>query len=380
MKLEHYIQVGQQRLRCGYTTGTAAAAAVRGAAELLFCGHRCPTIQVETPIGILVTVETEGLRREGEWVHCGVRKDGGDDRDETDGLLICARIRKRTDGAITIDGGEGVGRVTRPGLDQPVGSAAINSTPRKMILEQVQLAQQQASIHTGVEVVIYVPEGSKAAAKTFNPRLGIVGGISILGTSGIVRPMSEEALKASIHAELSMLRAEGRTDLLLSPGNYGADFCREALGLSLDGAVQCSNFIGDSLDMAVQLGFRRCLLVGHVGKLVKCAAGVMNTHSRVADGRMEVLAAHGALLGGKPSLIRSIMESVTTDSALEALQRENLLQPVMEQVTTAAHRHLQRRGGEMQVEVIIFSKVYGLLGQSPGAQGLVDRCREEEQR
>lgn len=378
VKLEHYIQVGQKRLRCGYTTGTAAAAATRAAAELLLQGSSCSVCCIETPAGIVVRTEPEGLRREGEWAVCGVRKDAGDDCDVTDGLLICARVRTRSDGEITIDGGEGVGRVTRPGLDQPIGNAAINSGPRSMIREQAEAALKAAGASGGLEVVIYVPEGERAAEKTFNPRLGIEGGISILGTSGIVRPMSEEALMASIHAEIKMLRAEGRAHLLVSPGNYGADFCRDALGLELDNAVQCSNFIGDTLDCAAGQGFQTCLLVGHIGKLVKCAAGVMNTHSRIADGRMEVLAAYAALCGGSRELILEMMNAVTTDSALEALKRENLLEDVMANVTEAAHRHLQRRAGEMQVEIVMFSKVYGLLGESHGAEALMQRLREEQ--
>lgn len=375
MKLEHYIQVGQKRLRCGYTTGTAAAAAARAAAELLLRGSQCLVCCIETPARIAVRTEPEGLRREGEWAICGVRKDAGDDCDVTDGLLICAKVRKRGDGQITIDGGKGVGRVTRPGLDQPVGNAAINSGPRAMIREQAEAALKAAGSSCGLEIVVEVPEGERVAEKTFNPRLGIEGGISILGTSGIVRPMSEEALKASIRAEIQMLRTEGRTHLLISPGNYGADFCREELGLDLDGGVQCSNFIGDTLDCAAGQGFQSCLLVGHIGKLVKCAAGVMNTHSRVADGRMEVLAAHAALCGGSRKLVQEIMRAVTTDSALEALKQAQLLEDVMTGVTEAAHQHLQRRAGKMQVEIVMFSHVYGLLGESQGAELLMQRLR-----
>lgn len=378
MKLEHYIQVGQQRLRCGYTTGTAAAAAVRAACELLLRKKSCPVVEIETPAGITVRADVEALRMEGEWAVCGVRKDAGDDSDVTDGLLICARVRRRTDDVITIDGGEGVGRVSRPGLDQSVGNAAINSGPRAMIQAQAQSVLEQSDTPSGLEIVLFVPEGEACAQKTFNPRLGIEGGISILGTSGIVRPMSEEALTASIHTELNMLRSEGSTQLLMSPGNYGADFCRDALGLELNKAVQCSNFIGDTIDHAVSLGFEGCLLVGHIGKLVKCAAGIMNTHSKVADGRMEVLAAHAAMTGAGREAVMEIMHAATTDSALECLKRVDLLDIVMESVTKAAWTHLQRRAGGMRMEVVIFSKVYGLLGMSDGAQDLIETRKGEQ--
>lgn len=371
MKLEHYIHVGQKRLRCGYTTGTAAAAAVRAAVELLLNGQSCAVVTVDTPAGIPVHAEIENLCRVGEWACCGVRKDGGDDHDATDGILICAKVRRRMDEQIIIDGGEGVGRVTRSGLDQSVGNAAINSVPRAMILAQAQAALDSAKEQSGLEIIIYVPDGAKCAQKTFNPRLGIEGGISILGTSGIVRPMSEDALKASIHTELKMLRSEGVDTILLSPGNYGADFCRETLSLELERAVQCSNFIGDTLDDAAALGFQRCLLVGHIGKLVKCAAGIMNTHSRVADGRMEVMAAHAAMAGANRALVCALMEAATTDSALELLESAGLTEQVMNSITQAAHAHLQRRGGEMQVELVLFSKVFGLLGTSSRVNDLI---------
>ena len=218
MRLEHYIPVGKERLRCGYTTGTCAAAAARGAAEYLLTGRRPAAVQILTPAGITVTAELEDWSRGSDWARCAVRKDGGDDPDVTDGLLIYAQVNLRSGEGIAIDGGPGVGRVTRPGLDQPVGQAAINSTPRRMIEAECSAALQASGSPGGLLVTILVPEGPKLAKKTFNPRLGIEGGISILGTSGIVRPMSEAALVDSLYLEMDQLHARGGRDVLITPG------------------------------------------------------------------------------------------------------------------------------------------------------------------
>lgn len=378
-KLEHYISVGKKRLRCGYTTGTCAAAAARGAADALLTGKRAESACITTPAGIQVELELLEWRFGAGWVECAVEKDAGDDPDVTDGILIVARVFRRTDGAFTIDGGEGVGRVTQPGLNQPPGGAAINSTPRRMILEQLEAACGAAGVHCGLDVVISAPDGVKLAAKTFNPRLGIEGGISILGTSGIVRPMSEAALVDSLRIEVDMARAAGIEDLLVTPGNYGADFAREILGLDGSRIVSCSNYLGEVIDYAAGLGFRSFLLVGHLGKLVKVAAGTMNTHSRIADGRRETMAAHTALCGGGRELVRAVFEAATTEGALTLLEAAGLLPPVMEGVTTALYEALcHRAGAEMNMQGIVFSSRFGLLGKTPGADDLLLRHRRRE--
>jgi cobalt-precorrin-5B (C1)-methyltransferase len=247
-----------------------------------------------------------------------------------------------------------------------------------MIARQAEEAAQRAGYHGGITVTISIPGGKELARKTFNPRLGIEGGLSVLGTSGIVRPMSEAALVDTIRAQLNQRKSEGAEHLLLSPGSYGAEFCRSALGLELEGSVQCSNYIGETLDYAALLGFSSLLLVGHVGKLVKVAAGVMNTHSRVADARLESLAAHAALSGASRETAGQIMGSVTTDAALDILKKEGLLEPVMDSVTAAIGFHLRRRGGvQMQVEAIVFSNRLGLLGMTEGAEQLLRYHRKE---
>ena len=373
-QLEEYIMVGTKRLRCGYTTGTCAAAASRAAAELLLLGKEVPAVTIATPAGIDVVVEVEECDSGPGWASCAVRKDGGDDPDVTDGALVFSRVESASTPGITIDGGEGVGRVTREGLDQPVGAAAINSTPRRMIAEQIQEVVQMAGEgeEGGFLVTISIPAGVQLAAKTFNPRLGIEGGISVIGTSGIVKPMSEEALISSIELEMRTLKARGVDDLLIVPGNYGRDFACGQLALNMDEAVSCSNFFGATLDRACVLGFNRLLIVGHIGKMAKVAGGIMNTHSRVADCRVEVLAAHAALIGAPQEVVQTIMDAATTDAALDALHACGLVEATMKSLMVRLADKLNHRvAGACQAEAIVFSNVHGVLGMTPGAEELM---------
>ncbi|WP_294756725.1 cobalt-precorrin-5B (C(1))-methyltransferase CbiD [uncultured Flavonifractor sp.] len=371
-RLELYIPVGRQKLRCGYTTGTCAAAAAAGAAARLLTGETLPAVRIITPAGVAVEAELLQHAAGEGWAACAVRKDGGDDPDVTDGALIFARVERTDTPGIIIDGGEGVGRVTLPGLDQPVGAAAINSTPRRMIAEQLETAAARAGYTGGLRAVISVPEGEALAKRTFNPRLGIVGGISILGTSGIVKPMSEAALLDSLYLEMDQRRAAGTEDLLLTPGNYGESFAREVLGLNLDRWCMCSNYLGAAIDHAAGAGFRSVLVVGHLGKLIKAAAGCMNTHSKTADARRETLTAHAALAGADGALLRALFDSPTTDAGVELLKQAGLLEPVMASIGEALDGQLKRRAGEgLTIEALFFSNQYGILGKTPGAERLL---------
>ena len=370
--LELYIPVGNKQLRCGYTTGTCAAAATAGAVRLLLTGEALPAVRVDTPAGIAVEVELLEQSAGPGWASCAVRKDGGDDPDVTNGTLIFARAEKTGAPGITIDGGTGVGRVTRPGLDQPVGAAAINSTPRMMIRHQAEEEMARAGYTGGLLITISVPEGEALAAHTFNPRLGIEGGISILGTSGIVRPMSEAALIDSLYLEQDIAKAAGVTDLLVTPGNYGDSFAEGTLDLDLTHRCTCSNYLGHAIDHAAGLGFRSFLLVGHLGKLIKVAAGNMNTHSKVADGRRETLTAHAALASGSPALLKALFACPTTDAGVERLKEEGLLEPVMASIAQALEEVLHHRAGpDLAIEAVFFSNQYGLLGKTTGAEKLL---------
>lgn len=376
---EHYVLSGGRRLRCGYTTGTCAALAAAGAARLLLTGTAPEAVSLTTPKGIEVSVplaEAE-LLEGGARARCAVQKDAGDDYDVTNGMLVRAAVKKSAAPGIQIDGGEGVGRVTKPGLDQPVGEAAINRVPRRMIEEQVQKVCGGLGYGGGMEVVVSIPGGEEAAARTFNPVMGVKGGLSILGTSGIVEPMSEQAIVDTIAVQQRQAGLEGTGDLILTPGNYGEDFLRDT---GLDGlgvpVVKCSNFLGEALDIAATQRFKRVLLVGHIGKLVKVAGGIMNTHSRYADCRAELFCAHAALCGADRALCQKLMDAATTDACIELLDSAGLRGPVMESLLDAIQLHLERRAaGAYEIGAVVFSNAYGLLGQTERAKEIIARWK-----
>ena len=355
------------KLRNGYTTGTCAAAAAKAAAFRLLTGRACEKVCVTLPDGQLIRLEARLLSADDTTVRCGVVKDAGDDPDITDGMMICASVSMREDQEIMIDGGEGVGRVTLPGLDQPVGAAAINSGPRKMITEAL------SDVPFGFDVVIDIPGGKEAAAKTLNASLGIIGGLSVLGTTGIVKPMSEQALLDTIQLEIRQRIALGDQILFMTPGNYGETFLKEHYPAAAAHVIKVSNYIGDSLDMALSAGVRGIMLTGHIGKMVKVAGGIMNTHSRNADARMEILAANAAACGADIRLVRDILEAKTTDAGLDLLDEAGLMAPVMQRLVEKMEMYLTRRtGSDIPIGIVIFSNVYGLLGKNAVAAQMLE--------
>ena len=374
--MEEYIVKDGKKLRLGYTTGSCAAAAAKAAAYMLLTGRRKNTIDLLTPKGIRLHLTVEEIRITSAEASCAIRKDSGDDPDATRGTLVFACVRKTDAPGVLIDGGAGVGRVTKRGLDQPVGAAAINSVPRRMIEENVREVCALCGYDGGISVVISVPEGEALAKKTFNPRLGIVGGISILGTTGIVEPMSEQALVDTIRVELRQRRELGAEYVLLTPGNYGADFIRDSIGIDPRTAVLTSNFIGDALELSRELGFHGALLIGHIGKLVKLAGGMWNTHSKFGDCRMELLAAHAASLGLRPEKVSELLQCVMCDDALRILLEEQLYDAVLARLAGRIEFHLQHKCGEMEIGAMVFSKEYGRLCQTGCAQALLQKIME----
>ena len=375
--MEQYVIRDGKSLRLGYTTGSCAAAAAKAACQMLLTGETVSTVSLIPPKGIPLELEVLEITAAEASVRCAIRKDGGDDPDITSGSLIFAEVSRTSEPGILIDGGFGVGRVTKRGLDQPVGNAAINSVPRKMIRENLEQVCAACSYCGGLKVIISVPDGEKLAKKTFNPRLGIVGGISILGTTGIVDPMSEKALLDTIRVELRQRQANGAEYVLLTPGNYGSEYIRSTLGIDPTLAVQSSNFIGDTIDMCREMGFKGALLIGHIGKLVKIAGGMLNTHSKYGDCRMEILAAHAGAAGVAPEVIEQLLGCVACDDVLRILQEHGGYEPVMERVTEKVQFHLQHRSDEMEIGTYIFSKEYGLLGQSSNAKELLEKILED---
>lgn len=368
--LEKYITKGGKPLRMGYTTGSCAAAAARAAAVLLLTGRRVGNIRLQTPGGETVEIEVEHAERLEHTARCAVVKDAGDDPDQTDGAWVGCTVSHLPEGW-QVEGGKGVGRVTKPGLACAVGEAAINPVPRAMILQQLRAAAAECGYGGGLRAVVDVPQGETIAEKTFNPRLGIVGGISILGTTGLVEPMSAAALVATIHAELDSLAVSGTQVLLVVPGNYGADFARKRWGLALEQGVKCSNFIGETLDYGIHKGFRRILLLGHAGKLVKLAAGIMDTHSRVADGRMEVLAAHAGLCGVAPEQLAILLDCATVNAADSLLHGLGVAEAVWRSVSARVELHLQHRACGAEVAFAAFAQ-RGIVMQGGAVEAMIE--------
>ncbi len=373
----------QTKLRTGYTTGSCAAAAAKAAAHMLVSGEVVGEVSLVTPAGIRLYLEVEDIVKENNYVSCAIRKDSGDDPDVTNGILVYARVTFAQDDVVKskviLEAGEGIGRVTQKGLEQSIGDPAINLVPRRMIREAVEEELQKAGIDRGVRVMIWVPDGAEIARKTFNPKLGIEGGISILGTTGIVEPMSEKALTDTIFVEMKVRRENGMDYCYVVPGNYGSDFLHDTLGYQEDAAVKCSNYVGEVIDDAVRLQMKGILLVGHIGKFIKLAAGIMNTHSRQADGRMEILAAHAAMAGGSRELIRQLMECITTTAALELLEKEGILKEVMSTVMIKIEEHLKHRAGDgLEIGAVMFSKEMGILGKTSDADRLAQKIQSRK--
>ena len=371
--MEEFVVKEGKRLRLGYTTGSCAAAAAKAAAWMLLTGREKTAVTLHTPKGMDLSLSVQDIRREEGAVSCAIVKDGGDDPDITAGALIYARVSRIPERDVLIDGGFGVGRVTKPGLDQKPGQAAINSVPRKMIRENLLEVAAALDYTGGFRVEISVPLGEILAKKTFNPRLGIVGGISILGTTGIVEPMSEQALLDTIRVELRQKRTQSDF-VLLTPGNYGSDFIRDSLGIDPRNAVQVSNFIGDALDMCKELDFRGAVLIGHIGKLVKLGGGMMNTHSKYGDCRTEILSAMAGAEGVDSSVIQNMLDCVSCDECLHLLEPTGKREAVLNRLLDRIHFHLRSRAGEdFQIECAMFSKEYGLLGKTAGAEEAMEK-------
>ena len=368
-----------KNLRCGYTTGSCATAAAKAAATMLLTGERVDSVRIDTPKGIVLNLEPLEVEQKENYVSCAIRKDSGDDPDDTNGILVFARVDKVAEPGVHIEGGLGVGRVTKPGLACSVGGPAINPTPRRMITAEVTSVIEDNAYDGGLAVTISIPEGVEIAKKTFNPRLGIVGGLSVLGTSGIVEPMSEKALIETMYVEMRAQKARGNKNLLVFFGNYGEDFTRDVMQLDLEGAVTCSNFVGELLDYAVFLGFETLLLIGHSGKLVKLAQGVMNTHSKYADCRTELFALEAMFHGASIEVGQEIYGCLTTDEVTKILKRENLFESVIEKVTDKIDFYMQHRvHGKIKTAAFMFSNVYGILGKTKYADALIQLHKKKE--
>ena len=408
-------------MRSGFTTGSCSAAASAAALTMLLTQKKIDTVTILTPKGVSYSPVIEEPRFDPHGASCAVRKDGGDDVDITDGILVCAEVRfsdpetvaarnraalaeagmePEPDGTLPdwmsprvfIDGGEGVGRVTRPGLDMPVGFAAINSTPRRMIIRETGRVCEDLCYDGAYEVKIFVPEGRETAKKTFNSHMGIEGGISILGTSGVVEPMSVQALLDTIRVDLSMQKSEKMPVAVIVPGNYGETFLGKEYNFPKSKIVHCSNYVGEAIDMAIEMGFDRILMAAHTGKFIKVSGGIMNTHSSEADGRAELLlaaAVEAAVRLRSTALTlekeKELLDCVSTTAGLEILRDLGLLEETSRVAVEKIQKSLLYRTkktlakeelGRVQIECILYENSMGELACTEHAKEFLREALE----
>ncbi|MDE6021197.1 MAG: cobalt-precorrin-5B (C(1))-methyltransferase CbiD [Ruminococcus sp.] len=374
---DRYIYRGTKRLRCGYTTGSCAAGAAKAAAKMLLSGITVESIDIVTPSGQDLKLYVIQQNLCANYASCAVVKDGGDDPDVTNGIAIFAEVSKM-ENDIEILGGEGIGIVTKAGLDQPVGEAAINSVPRKMIASAVNDIANAYNYNGGFRIIISAPMGKEIAKKTFNPRMGIVDGISIIGTTGVVEPMSNSAIIETIRTEANIRKASGYKNILFNLGNYSEDFIKLRAEKLASRAVVCSNFIGDAIDIGASLGFKGILIIGHIGKLIKLGSGIMNTHSSYADGRMETLMACGTLAKTDNDILSQLAECVTVDAALDILYKYNAAEQVLAVLAKRVEYYLRARvKDEAEIGAVIFSNKHELILKTKTADNLIKKISEE---
>ncbi len=389
--MDQYIYKNQKKMALGITTGSCAALTARAAALHLMGYGPVSESSLMTPKGIRVTFPVVLSEADETHAEYGIQKDSGDDPDVTHGTYIYTCVQRAEEKDLPefvfkselypnlyLDGGEGVGRVTKPGLTQPVGYPAINEVPRSMIFQAVADVLDSADEHGSFLITVRIPEGKTLAKKTFNPRLGIEDGISVLGTSGIIEPMSDKAIIDTTETLIRQRKGLGHETLLVTPGNYGQGYVTEYLGMDLSNSIKCSNFMGETIDLAVSYEFKEFLLVGNIGKIAKLSAGIMNTHSHTADCRWEIIAANAAMCGGSKELLAKLEECITTEEMLKYLDEENLIEPVMKRIMERIERYVSMRAGDsMKIGVYMFSENYGLLGMTTHAEEILEAVKAE---
>ena len=375
--MEEYVYIDGKKYRRGYTTGSCAAAAAKASTYMLFTKEEIEHINIDTPKGISLTLKVENRELGNNYAICSVEKDGGDDIDATHTLDIFAKaelVDKESEELI-VTGGLGIGVVTKKGLSVEVGKHAINPVPMKMIRNEVKKVLKEKNISLNgqsLKITIFAPKGEEVAKKTFNPRLGIVGGISILGTTGIVEPMSEEGWKKSLSIELAMKREQGMDKIILVPGNHGEQFIKENLGIDINNCVRMSNFVGYMLSEAKRLGFKKILMAGHIGKFIKISAGIFNTHSKICDARNEIMVANLALMGANLDFLKQINECVTAEGAVEIIDKSKYTEIYNVLCNKCRERVQEYLNEDIQVEVYMFRMDKSLLGKSINADLLME--------
>ena len=362
--MEEYLYFRGKKLRYGYTTGSSATAATKAALMYLLddSKHDIPEVTIKLPSGNPLTISVNSLEKKENSVLASVIKDGGDDPDVTHGLEIYSKVSLRNDSKINIFGGIGVGKVTKKGLPIAPGNSAINPVPLKMIKETV---EEMLPEGLGADVEIFVPKGEETAKKTLNAKLGIIGGISILGTTGIVKPMSEESWKASLAIELKMaLENAGNGEAIFLFGNRGKQYLSDNFEGNTSQAIVISNFVGYMFDRACEFEAKKIYFIGELGKFVKVAGGIFHTHSRVSDAKMEILTANALLVGESTENMKKIMASNTTEEATKYIEKTEVYNLLAEKAKQKCEEYCRRNGWELEVETLIISAEKEVLGNS----------------
>ena len=362
--MDEYLYFRGKKLKYGYTTGSSATAATKAALMYLLddSKHDIPEVTIKLPSGNLLTISVNSLEKKVNSILASVIKDGGDDPDVTHGLEIYSKVSLRNDSKINIFGGIGVGKVTKKGLPIAPGNSAINPVPLKMIRETV---EEMLPEGLGADVEIFVPKGEETAKKTLNAKLGIIGGISILGTTGIVKPMSEESWKASLAIELKMaLENAGNGEAIFLFGNRGKQYLSDNFEGNTSQAIVISNFVGYMFDRACEFEAKKIYFIGELGKFVKVAGGIFHTHSRVSDAKMEILTANALLVGESTENMKKIMASNTTEEATKYIEKTEVYNLLAEKAKQKCEEYCRRNGWDMEVETLIISAEKEVLGNS----------------
>jgi len=356
------MQTGE--LRGGYTTGACAAAGVK-ACLLFLQGEYCEQVDILALDGTPLCIPVKDVHLSGDGVRAEIIKFSGDDPDITNGVSVFTDVRRLPDGSgVSFLAGEGIGHVTKPGLSVPVGEPSINPGPRQLIRNVV---QELLGKDAGVEVTISIPAGKELARRTLNPILGIEGGISVIGTTGVLRPMSEEGFKNALVPQIDVAKAAGFSSQVFVPGKIGENIAIKC-GIPREAIVQTSNFIGFMLEKAAERELESILLFGHLGKLAKVAAGVFYTHNRIGDARLEAMAAYSAAEGLSGSGVQRILASVTTEEALAVLEEAGLAERVCrvlaERASLRAERYLF---GKVKIGTVMVTLQGDILGMDEQA-------------
>ncbi|SEJ53209.1 cobalt-precorrin-5B (C(1))-methyltransferase [Pseudomonas sp. NFR16] len=354
-------------LRSGLTTGSCATATSLAAARLLLTGQAHDGIEITLPKGRQVQMRLEFCRLLADGAEAGTIKDAGDDPDVTHGALLSSRVRLIPEPGVRFVAGPGVGTVTRPGLVLGVGEPAINPVPRRMMIEHLTRLADEFGYHAGFEVTISVENGSELALKTMNPRLGILGGLSILGTSGIVRPFSCAAYIASIHQGIDVAKTNGYAHIAACTGNASEDTMRRVYALPDIALIEMGDFVGAVLKHLRKVPVDKLSLCGGFGKISKLAAGHMDLHSRHSSINLEQLAQWAADVGADQALQLNIREANTSQQALAMASAAGIaLGDAVCQHALAFARSVVP--AQVQVEVFAIDRQGGIVGRAGALQ------------